>query len=67
MLQLLKQWTETFKKDTTLGIIEETYETLRKSRMSTDGSNYNRLTRTTQIDTTSQVFQQHLLQYLTQP
>lgn len=30
-MHLLKGWTETFKKDESLGIVEETYETLRKS------------------------------------
>lgn len=30
-MQLLKQWSETFKKDESLGIVEETFETLRKT------------------------------------
>lgn len=31
-MQLLKNWSETFKKDESLGIVEETYEALKKSR-----------------------------------
>lgn len=30
-MQLLKKWSEGFKKDETLGIVEETYEQLKKS------------------------------------
>jgi len=31
-MQLLKNWSATFKKDETLGIVEETYESLKKNR-----------------------------------
>ena len=30
-MQLLKEWSQSFKKDTTLGIVEETYDSLKKT------------------------------------
>ena len=30
-MQLLKEWSQSFKKDATLGIVEETYDSLKKT------------------------------------